>query len=124
MQTTQEGPLTTYRVASDAPTAGARADISSQPRTVTTPHSLEGRLLQALLNAFGNPPVQFALWNGERISATDSEPVATLHISDKSALWRLCTDPDIEFGELYSAKQLQVEGDLGLLIEALYRSSA
>jgi cyclopropane-fatty-acyl-phospholipid synthase len=33
-------------------------------------------------------------------------------------------DPDMEFGELYSVGKIQVEGDLGRMIELLYRGAA
>jgi cyclopropane-fatty-acyl-phospholipid synthase len=116
--------MTTFRVANDAPQGSPRQE-SSPPATPTSrPHSFEGRLLHALLHAFGNPPVQFALWNGERVGSIGSEPVATMHIPDRSALMRLCMDPDVQFGELYSVGRIQVEGDLGRLIEVLYQGAA
>lgn len=122
MQTTREGPLTAFRVASDEPSASTRPEIS--PQQAEMARSLEGRMLRALLRAFGNPPVQFALWNGERVMAGAADPVATLHIPDRRTLMRLCADPDLQFGELYSAGKIQVEGDLGKLLEVLYRGAA
>lgn len=124
MQTSHERPISTFRVANDAPRSSTRQEASSLPTSASRPRSLEGRLLGALLHAFGDPPVQFALWNGERIGSVAGDPVATLHIPDKGTLMRLCADPDMQFGELYSAGKIQVEGDLGELIEVLYRSSA
>ncbi len=79
-------------------------------------------MLRALLHAFGNPPVQFALWNGEQVGAADA--VAVLKIPDRATLVRLCRDPDVQFGELYSVGKIQVEGDLGRLIEVLYQGAA
>ena len=122
MQTSQERPMTTFRVADSAPPGSARHDSSAQPAPPSPPQSLEGRMLQALLHAFGDPPVQFALWNGEHIGA--AEPVATLHIPDRATLVRLCRDPDLQFGELYSIGKIPVEGDLGRLIEVLYQGAA
>src|SRR5262245_34243753 len=118
MQTSQERPMTTFRVADSAPPGSASHDSSAQPASPSQPRSLEGRMLHALLHAFGDPPVQFALWNGERLGA--AEPVATLHIPDRSTLVRLCRDPDLQFGELYSIGKIPVEGDIGRLIEVLY----
>jgi cyclopropane-fatty-acyl-phospholipid synthase len=120
MQTTQEGPSSTYRVADRAP---ARAESVPPP---VAPHSrsVEGRMLRALLHAFGDPPIQFALWNGDRVMSAAGEPVATMHIPDRRTLARLCMDPDMEFGELYSAGKIAVDGDLGRMIELLYRGSA
>lgn len=124
MQTTQERPLTTFRVADDAPAASARPELAPPPAAAPKLRSVEGRMLRALLRAFGDPPVQFALWNGDRVMVSAAQPVATLHIPDRPTLMRLCTDPDLQFGELYSVGKIQVEGDLGRLIEALYQGSA
>lgn len=123
MQTSEQRPMTTFRVANDAPPGSVRQE-SSAPAPAAPPHSLEGRLLHALLHAFGDPPVQFALWNGERVRGGSDEPVATLHVPDRAALMQLCRDPDVQFGELYSVGRIQVEGDLGRLIEVLYQGGA
>lgn len=123
MQTSEQRPMTTFRVANDAPHSSARQD-SAPPAPASHASSLEGRMLQALLHAFGDPPVQFALWNGDRVWSGTDEPVATLHIPDKATLLRLCADPDMQFGELYSVGKIPVEGDLGRLIEVLYQGAA
>jgi len=120
---TREGPSTAFRVA-DSPSASARPEVAPQLAPLAGHSSLEGRMLRALLNAFGNPPVQFALWNGDRVMTAAADPVATLVIPDRRTLMRLCADPDIQFGELYSAGKIQVEGDLGRLIEVLYQGAA
>ncbi len=122
MQTSRERPISTFRVADEASQTSARQGAPPQAAPASQSHSLEGRLLGALLGAFGDPPVQFALWNGDRVGP--AEPVATLHIPDKHTLMRLCRDPDLQFGELYSVGKIQVEGDLGRLIEVLYQGSA
>src|SRR5690349_3131489 len=98
MQTSRERPMNTYRVADNAPPGPAHRDSSAHPAP-TYPRSLEGRMLRALLHAFGDPPVQFALWNGEQVGAADA--VAVLQIPDRATLVRLCRDPDVQFGELY-----------------------
>lgn len=79
-------------------------------------------MLRALGHAFGDPPVQLAIWNGERVGPENA--VATIHIPDRATLVRLCGDPDLQFGELYSVGKIQVEGDLGRLIEVLYQGGA
>lgn len=116
--------MTTFRVANDVPQSPAHQETSRQRAPASPASSLEGRLLGALLHAFGDPPVQLALWNGERVQSGASEPVAALHIPDRATLLRLCTDPDVQFGELYSVGKIQVEGDLGRLIEVLYQGAA
>ena len=123
MQTTQEGPSSTYRVANQTSGASARMG-SAPPLDPSRLRSVEGRKLRALQHAFGDPPIQFALWNGDRVMNAAGDPVATLHISDRRTLMRLCMDPDMEFGELYSAGKIEVDGDFGRMIELLYQGSA
>ncbi len=83
-------------------------------------YSMETRLIRTLLHAFGNPPIAFVLWNGDRIAPLGPAPVATLRVSDRRTLLRLCTDPDVQFGDLYSAGKIEVEGSLLRMIEELY----
>ena len=87
-------------------------------------YSLETRLIRTLLHAFGNPPIAFSLWNGDKIAPLGSAPVATLHITDRRTLLRLCTDPDLQFGELYSAGKIDVDGSILRMIEELYVGAA
>ena len=75
-------------------------------------YSLETRLIRTLLHAFGNPPIAFSLWNGEKIAPLGSAPVATLRIADRRTLLRLCTDPDLQFGELYCSGKIDVDGSI------------
>jgi cyclopropane-fatty-acyl-phospholipid synthase len=114
--------MTTFRVADNAPPGQPHVDSSARPEPAPHLLSIESRMLRALLHAFGDPPVQIALWNGDCVGAADA--VATLHIPDRGTLMRLCRDPDLQFGELYSIGRIQVEGDLGRLIEVLYQGSA
>ncbi|HBF94091.1 MAG TPA: cyclopropane-fatty-acyl-phospholipid synthase, partial [Marinobacter adhaerens] len=44
------------------------------------------------------------------------------HLTDPKALYALVTNPNLAFGDLYSAGRLEVEGDLPDLMETLYRS--
>jgi len=83
-------------------------------------YSVETRLIRTLLHAFGNPPIAFSLWNGDKIAPLGTAPVATLKISDRRTLLRLCTDPDLQFGELYSAGRIDVDGSILRMIEELY----
>ena len=101
-------------------------EIYSQPQVVADDarYSLETRLIRTLMHAFGNPPIAFALWNGDRIAPLGLAPVATLRIPDRRTLLRLCADPDLQFGELYSAGKIDVEGSILRMVEELYLGSA
>src|SRR5690606_40988916 len=49
---------------------------------------------------------------------------AHLKILDRKALWQLIVNPDLHFGDLYSAGRLQVRGDLLTLLLEAYRYTA
>ena len=69
------------------------------------------RALRALLRRLGEPPIRFELF-GEHCIGGGAAPLATLRVHDRGALVRLLLDPDFQFGELYVAGRIEVEGDL------------
>lgn len=86
------------------------------------PHSYERWLIAKLMRMAGSPPLRFQLWNGEFIDPEEGKPRFTLKLTDPKALFTLVTNPNLAFGDLYSAGRLQVDGDLTELMEVLYRS--
>jgi cyclopropane-fatty-acyl-phospholipid synthase len=82
----------------------------------------ERALLRWFLKAIGNPPVQFALWNGEEVGITRAEPVARIHVRDAGALYRLVLDAELYFGDDYTAGRLDVEGYFVECLENVYRA--
>src|SRR5262245_8124229 len=108
--------------AADTTAPGESPQFAPEVGHARAPASVEARLIRTLMGAFGNPPLEFVLWNGERVRSA-TEPVATLHIADRGTLLRLCADPDVQFGEAYSAGKIEVEGDFERLMEHLYRGS-
>ncbi|WP_297790504.1 cyclopropane-fatty-acyl-phospholipid synthase family protein [uncultured Marinobacter sp.] len=86
------------------------------------PHSYELWLVAKLMRMAGSPPVRFRLWNDEVIEPDCGEARFTIHLTDPKALVSLVTNPNLAFGDLYSAGRLVVDGDLPDLMEALYRS--
>jgi cyclopropane-fatty-acyl-phospholipid synthase len=95
---------------------------TGQVHTDRTPHSYERWLIAKLLRMAGAPPVRFQLWNGEIIEPENRQVEFTLHLSDPKALYALMANPNLAFGDLYSAGRIRVEGDLPELMEALYRA--
>ncbi|MEE2762451.1 MAG: cyclopropane-fatty-acyl-phospholipid synthase family protein [Pseudomonadota bacterium] len=91
-------------------------------QTDRQPHSYERWLVAKLMRMAGSPPIQFRLWNGEVIEPEGQEPRFVLHLLDPKALYSLVANPNLAFGDLYSAGRLEVEGDLPDLMETLYRS--
>ncbi len=81
----------------------------------------EKMLLSRMLRAIGDPPVQIVLWNGQKISNHGGKAVAQVIIRDRGALLKLITDPELYFGELYSAERIEVQGNFLDFLETVYR---
>jgi cyclopropane-fatty-acyl-phospholipid synthase len=64
-----------------------------------------------MLRRLGDPPIRFDLFGEHRIGGGDA-PLATVRVADRRALARLLLDPDFQFGELFVAGRVEVEGDL------------
>jgi len=78
--------------------------------------------LRKLLDLVEFPPVCLVLWNGHEVSPSSAPPVARMVVRDRYALFRLIANPELEFGELYSAGRVDIEGSLLEVVEALYRA--
>lgn len=79
-------------------------------------------LVTRWLRAIGYPPVQIVLWNGLEISIDGMSASARLLIRDPGALFKLVIDPELHFGELYSADRIEVQGKLLDFLEVVYRT--
>jgi cyclopropane-fatty-acyl-phospholipid synthase len=84
--------------------------------------SIDGRLVERLLSLLGNPPIEFLLWNGERISGRPGAQVQQLRIRDRSTLFTLFKDSQVGFGDAYREGRVTLEGDLLAFLETVYRS--
>jgi cyclopropane-fatty-acyl-phospholipid synthase len=78
--------------------------------------------LRRLLHSLGDPLIRVVLPDGRALGASAARAATRIHVRDRGALLRLLYDPDFQFGELYSAGRLEVEGDLVGLLCAAYRS--
>lgn len=86
------------------------------------PHTYERWLVAKLMRMAGSPPIRFQLWNDDVIEPHDKPARFTLHLADPKALYALVANPNLAFGDLYSAGRLDIDGDLPDLMEALYRA--
>jgi cyclopropane-fatty-acyl-phospholipid synthase len=108
-----------------SPDSESLADFPGEvPAPGRTHISMEGRLLRRLLTTLGDPPVEFELWNGERIAPAGAAPTIKIRIVDRATVFRVMRDPQVQFPDAYSAGKLEVEGDLVQLIALIYRGMA
>lgn len=85
------------------------------------PGSVDRWLAGKLLEASGDPPIAIVLWDGEEVATGNVTPRSRMLVRNRGALLRLFRNPNIEFGDLYSAGEVDVEGDLRVFLEAVYR---
>ena len=83
--------------------------------------SAEKLLLARMMESLGNPPLTLVLWDGQEI-APPGEPVARVLVRDRGALLKLISHPELEFGEMYTAGRIEVQGALVDCAEAIYRA--
>lgn len=81
-------------------------------------------LVRRMLAHMHDPPVRIVLWNGEEVCCDDRPPVAKVVLRDRGSLYRLISDPDFQFGELYSDGRIDVEGDLAALLVEVFRAQS
>lgn len=97
--------------------APAKASAAAKRR------SLAARLIGRLLEGYGGPPVRVVLWSGEEVAVSDEPPLATVRLRDRRVLLELLCDPDLAFGDAYSAGRIDVEGDLARFLESVFASA-
>ena len=103
--------------------AGA-ANVTGSPRVLSAPstrtYPVDRALFRAFLRLAGNPPIRCVLPDGEVVYVGSGDPVGTLRVRDRRALYHLMRSPDIGFGEGYTDGSIEIEGDLLALVEAAY----
>jgi cyclopropane-fatty-acyl-phospholipid synthase len=97
-------------------------DLAERPLEPAGIRSVEGRLLARLLEYLGNPPLEFILWNGERIVPAGATVVARVSVSSRATLLGILADPQVRFPDAYSEGRVEIEGDLVQLLETVYRA--
>jgi len=87
-------------------------------------HGIDAWLARKFLQTIGEPPLRIILWDGKEIATPSSTPSVGMVIRDRAALWRLLTDPLLNFGDDYSAGRIEIEGGLVAFMETIYRAMA
>ncbi|MBI1823116.1 MAG: class I SAM-dependent methyltransferase [Nitrospirae bacterium] len=84
--------------------------------------SLAKWLVQKLLNRINNPPIRVLFWDGSSIVPKGCYPLGTVTFHDPAMAFRVFADPELYFGDAYSTRRLEVEGDLVSFLEIIYRA--
>ena len=87
------------------------------------PSSLDRWLVRTVVNQLGpTTPVRAVLWDEPDVTPRDG--TVRVRFLDRKALWMLAVNPDLHFGDLYSAGRVEVRGSLQVLLEEVYRAAA
>jgi cyclopropane-fatty-acyl-phospholipid synthase len=95
------------------------AEYSQAAESQGNPNALDRWLIAQIVNKLGDSPVRLTLWNEPDITPRDGG--VAVRVMDRGALWQLVVNPDLHFGDLYSAGRIQVRGDLLTLLREAYR---
>jgi cyclopropane-fatty-acyl-phospholipid synthase len=74
-------------------------------------------LLRTMIAALPGAGYEVVLWDGSRAGEQTGLQV---RIRDRAALWQVIRNPALEFGDLYSAGRIEVDGDLVAFLERTY----
>ncbi len=117
----KEPAETNLRATVVAVDGGARENVS-RPALGNKVFSAEKLLLARMMESLGNPPLNLVLWDGQEIANAENQSIARILIRDHGALLKLIANPELAFGEMYSAQRIEVEGNLADCLEAIYRA--
>ncbi len=84
---------------------------------------LDRWLAATVARRLGSAPIGISLWDGSAFGSDDRDAVR-IRLADRGALWGLALNPEMNFGDFYSAGRLMVDGDLVRLIDLAYGSLA
>lgn len=84
---------------------------------------MDRQLLNALRSLLGPIPVALVLREEENVPDNHDSVVGTVRIPDRSTLLSMVVNPEVGFGDAYSAGKIEMEGDLVRALEVVNASS-
>jgi len=93
----------------------------TQPQASGQSLALERRLLARVVEELGKAPIAFTLWDGSEIASPGVKAECHVHIRDRGALWRLVSQPDYQFPELYAQGRIHLEEGLEGVLDVVQR---
>lgn len=80
--------------------------------------ALDRWLLRQVLEVVGNLPIEISLWDGIGYQP-GATSIAHMVLHDRASLYLLLADPELYFGDLYSAGRIEIKGDLVEFLETI-----
>ena len=81
---------------------------------------LDRWLVRKMVTVVGSPPVRISLWDGVEVTPPCAYPVAVMVYCDRGALFKTILDPELYWGDLYSAGRVLFEGNMADFMQAIY----
>ena len=94
-------------------------DYAEAEASRRAPSALDRWAVRQIIDKLGPSPVRIELWDEPEVAPRDG--AVRMRVLDRRALWQLIINPDLHFGDLYSAGRIQVRGDLLTLLLEAYR---
>jgi cyclopropane-fatty-acyl-phospholipid synthase len=104
-----------------------RADLPlprAVTRRVSSVTSLDRWFAGQVQRGIADAPVRLELWDGQLAPGAPPHAIGDLVVRDRRALLGLAFNPDLYFGEAYTAGRVRVHGSLTEVVTALSRSTA
>ncbi len=98
--------------------------IREEAVSPTTTSGIDRKLLATLRRLLGPIPIAFVLGDTQDLPDTDAPIIGTLRIPQRTTLLAMAWDPELSFGDAYSAGRIEMDGDLVRSLEFAYQSSA
>lgn len=109
---------------SESPKPDPQETNSAVALSERLPDRLDKWLLQHLYSSIGHPQISLRFDDVVQVSPEGKLPVATIAIRDRRTLLKMLLDPQLGFGEAYTAGRVEVEGSLVDALEAIFRAMA
>jgi len=77
-------------------------------------------LVKKMVTVVGSPPVRISLWDGIEVTPPCENPVAVMIYCDRGALFKTILDPELHWGDLYSAGRVLFEGNMADFMQATF----
>jgi cyclopropane-fatty-acyl-phospholipid synthase len=101
---------------------GTEYSYEGSEQTRRDPSALDRWVVRQITRKLGDSPVRLYLWNDPDIAPRDGG--VAVRFMDGQALWQVLVNPELHFGDLYSAGRIQIRGDLLVVLQEAYRYTA
>jgi cyclopropane-fatty-acyl-phospholipid synthase len=100
-----------------------QADIAGSSFPVRNYSSrFDAWLLRRLYTSLGNPQIRIKMGDSLEVAPPAAFPVATVAINDRYTLLQILLNPQLGFGDAYTAGRVSVDGSLVATLETVFRS--